>query len=267
MRSARRSFYFLVFFGLLGLLGGGSCSGGSSTTGAAASQSAIAKAVFSDAITSFTLKVVYEVGAEPIVDPLPLGAPTWYIARDSVTALFSTHTARTVTVPATLADMQLIADQGRTTWTSAQLTALGDAQFGSAVSGTAATLGVIFLNGTYEGDTGILGIHITGRPYAFVFKDVVASVGGTAFQQKYIEQATVMHELGHALGLVNNGVPMVAAHEDVTHAHHSSDTNCVMYWAVEGKSTVLSMIGNFSTANRRNVFGTNSLNDGRAYHP
>ena len=245
-----------------------SCTGSKNgTNGGSASQDAIAKAIFSDAVTSFTVKVVYEVGAEPIVDPLPLGAPTWYITRDSVTALFSTHTARTITVPTALADMQLIADQNRATWTSAQLTALGDAHFGSAVAGTAATLGVIFVNGTYEGDTGVLGIHITGRSYAFVFKDVVASVGGTAFQQKYIEQATVVHELGHALGLVNNGVPMVAAHEDAAHAHHSSDTNCVMYWAVESKNTILSMIGNFSAANRRNVFGTNTLNDGRAYHP
>lgn len=230
-------------------------------------QDAIAKALFSDSIASFTVRVVYEVGAEPIVDNLPLGAPTWYITRDSVTALFSTHTARTITVPTALADMLLIADQNRTTWTTAQLTALGDAQFGSAVTGTAATLGVIFVNGTYEGSTTTLGIHITGKSYAFVFKDIVTAVGGTAFQQKYVEQATVVHELGHALGLVNNGVPMVAAHEDATHAHHSSDTNCVMYWAVDSKDSILAMIGNFSAANRRNVFGTNSLNDGRGYHP
>jgi hypothetical protein len=38
----------------------------------------------------------------------------------------------------------------------------------------------------------------------------------------------LMHEVGHMLGLVNNGTPMVAPHEDPDHPQHCDDATCLM---------------------------------------
>jgi len=47
-------------------------------------------------------------------------------------------------------------------------------------------------------------------------------------------QATVLvHEMGHLLGLVNNGVPMVTPHEDPEEAHHDADESCVLHHHVK----------------------------------
>ena len=137
----------------------------------------------------------------------------------------------------------------------------------SVVTGNKATVTVIFLNGLYEGNPKILGVHFSGYGFAFVFKDVVASVGGTAADQRYVEQGTVVHELGHVIGFVNNGVPLTTNYEDSAHLRHSANTNCVMYWTVESANTILGFLTNTILANRMNLFETEVLADGRAYHP
>ena len=53
---------------------------------------------------------------------------------------------------------------------------------------------------------------------------------------KYIEQSTLVHEMGHALGLVNTGLPMDVAHQDTAHGPHCNNPDCVMYWLNEGAS-------------------------------
>ena len=44
-----------------------------------------------------------------------------------------------------------------------------------------------------------------------------------------------IHELGHLLGLVDNGLTMQEDHSDPDHQHHDIDSNCVMYWASDTK--------------------------------
>lgn len=39
------------------------------------------------------------------------------------------------------------------------------------------------------------------------------------------------HEMGHVLGLVDNGAPLESDHEDEEHARHCKDEDCVMYWS------------------------------------
>jgi hypothetical protein len=41
------------------------------------------------------------------------------------------------------------------------------------------------------------------------------------------------HEVGHVLGLVNFGLPMVEDHEDPDHEYHDHNEDCVMHWAFE----------------------------------
>lgn len=244
------------------------CGDDEKNTDGVAEQLAIAQSVFSDVNTNFTVKVFYEVGAAPYTGLIGITAnQTWDITTESYEQLFSSHSGRTVTVPTTTGQMTQIADQAKTTWSYQELLNLGNQLSADLVSGATVTIPVIFLNGTYNGSSSILGIHLTGTHFAFVFKDVVVSVGGGGVSQRYVEQTTVVHEIGHAIGLVNNGVPMVINHEDLAHVHHTTNEDGVMYWAVESTANILTVLADAISGNRLNLFGPESLQDGRNYHP
>jgi hypothetical protein len=51
-----------------------------------------------------------------------------------------------------------------------------------------------------------------------------------------------VHEVGHQLGLVNNGLVMVGNHQDASHGAHDTNDRCIMYWAYEG-SGILDALG------------------------
>jgi len=93
---------------------------------------------------------------------------------------------------------------------------------------------IIFLDGYYIKDgkpeSRILGINLNGTPLLAIFKPVVESASNSKAEQALIEQSTIVHEIGHALGLVNNGVRATSAHHDTEHGAHCTNTKCVMYW-------------------------------------
>ncbi len=244
-----------------------SCTQTSDVSSVALQQS-ITNSIFADAITNFKVNVVYEVGATPYTGNLDLALnDTWSITRDSYAALFQNHVGRTLTIPTMVNQMTQIADQNHLVWTTDELLNLGKMNALTLIVGSQINVSVIFLNGTYQGNSSILGVHFTGNPFVFIFKDVVISAGGTSTDQRYVEQATVVHEIGHAVGLVNNGLPMVSSHEDGAHAKHSIDNQCVMYWSVESSTSILSGLNHFILAGQLNLFAADSLADGRAYHP
>lgn len=245
------------------------CTNSSDKTTNNETQNNQVRQIFSDTNTEFTIKVAFEVGATPNTGAIGLTAnDTWDITKTSYQALFQNHTGRLITVPNTVGAFTQIADQAKTTWTSLELITLGQSVSPAVpVVSNKATVAIIFVNGTYLGNQNILGIHFSGYGFAFVFKDVVTSVGGTSIDQKYVEQGTVVHEIGHVIGLVNNGVPLTSSHEDAAHPRHSSNSNCIMYWTVESSNSILSFLTNNILANRLNLFEVEVLNDARAYHP
>ncbi len=258
--------YWILLAVTISLVLGNGCQ--SSMDNQAAAQWTITKNTFSDSVTEFKLNVFYEVGASPYVGNIGLTTnQTWDITKSSYQALFQNHPGRTVTVPSTLAQMTQIPDVGRSVWSSNTLISLAEQYVPAQVSGTQINMSVIFLNGTFEGNSNILGVHLRGHQFSFVFKDVVVTTGGDSVSQRYVEQATVVHELGHSIGLVDNGLPMAVNHEDSSHTHHTTNSNCVMYWTVDSRSSILASLSNFILANQLNLFGPESLADGRAYHP
>ncbi len=232
-------------------------------------QNSLVRQIFLDSNNEFIVKVVYEVGATPYAGTIGITAnDTWDITQSSYQAIFQNHVGRVITVPKTVGAFTQITDQGKATWTASELIALGmSVSPGQVVTNNKVTVAIIFVNGLYEGNSGILGVHFSGQGFAFVFKDVVTSAGGTAIDQRYVEQATAVHELGHVIGLVNNGVPLTTSYEDPSHPRHSSNSNCVMYWSVESSSAILGFLTNNILANRLNLFEAEVLNDARAYHP
>ena len=230
-------------------------------------QNEISIGVFSDSITDFNLKIFYETGAEPYTGDLNLsGSNVWDITQESYSSFFASHT-RTVSVPKLIGDMQNIEDQNKDSWTFNELKNLGDSLAPQLIDGTTANVSVIFLNGKYKGSDSILGIHLGGTYYSFVFKDIVLSVGGSSKTQFYVEQATVVHEIGHSIGLVNNGLPMKEPHEDIEHSHHTTNEDGVMYWAVESPNEILSLLSGTILDDELNLFGNESISDAENYHP
>lgn len=232
-------------------------------------QVSISRQIFSDLTTEFIVKVVYEVGATPYTGNIGITAnDTWDITKSSFQAVFQNHTGRVITVPSLASGFTQIPDKLKTSWTTSELIALGTSVSpATLVTSNKATVTVIFLNGLFEGNAGTLGVHFSGYGFAFIFKDVIAGVGGTAADQRYVEQATVVHEIGHLIGFVNNGVPLTSSYEDSAHLRHSTNTSCVMYWSVESSTTILSSLTNSILAARLNLFEAEPLNDGRAFHP
>lgn len=243
-------------------------TGAASGTGRTLSQAEIARQVFSPAVTGFSVHAFHEAGAEPYVGRLGLTAnDTWDITTESYRDLFAAHAGRTLSVPSTLEQMQGFPDRGIRSWNIEELTALGDALAPPLVAGDEVHVTILFVNGLFDSNEAILGIHPANRHYAFVFKDVVESVGGDATTQRYVEQATIVHEIGHAIGLVANGVPMVNAHEDTDHPHHTTNRDGVMYWAVESRNGALAFLTDVITGARLSLFGTESLLDAQNFMP
>ena len=231
-------------------------------------QAGIAAANFSPDVTDFSIDVIYEQGAEPYTGTLNLSiSDTWEVTRRSFTDLFQHHAGRSITVPSVLEEMTQIEDNGVTNWTVAELVELGRAVAPALVDGAQVRPAIIFVSGMLGTRDNVLGVHISNTHFAFVFKDIVRDQGGNDTSQKYIEQATVIHEIGHAIGLVNNGVPLASTHEDTERPHHTMNSDGVMYFAVESGNGALEFATNLILGSRTSLFGPESLLDAQSYMP
>lgn len=80
----------------------------------------------------------------------------------------------------------------------------------------------------------VIGIAYRNTAIAIFEKTLQAKTGGLNQASRVkVESGTLMHEMGHLLGLVNSGSPMVKPHEDATHKGHCSNSNCLMYYAIQ----------------------------------
>lgn len=131
-------------------------------------------------------------------------------------------------------------------WTFDELQDLADRTFDRELPGDAIGIHILFVDGHSSSDTSsgvVLGLawastHIA--MFAQTIQDVcAASVLPAALREEQCRQAELsilLHEAGHLLGLVDNGLPMVQPHRDPDpeHGAHDADDGCVMYWAYEG---------------------------------
>ncbi len=80
----------------------------------------------------------------------------------------------------------------------------------------------------------VVGISFRNTAVAIFEKTIQAKSGGLNQPSRVkVESGTLMHEMGHLLGLVNTGSAMVKPHEDAAHKAHCSNTNCLMYYAIQ----------------------------------
>jgi hypothetical protein len=117
----------------------------------------------------------------------------------------------------------------------------------------------------------VLGVSIGGERLIAIFKPVIENTGNdlttTPAQRAFIEETTLIHEIGHAVGLVNAGVPMVEDHEDEEHPGHDVSDECLMYWQNEQSSGALDFVLEqlLGSSDDQILFCEASLNDVDTY--
>lgn len=140
-----------------------------------------------------------------------------------------------------------------------------------------ALLHVLYPSGTYN-STDAAGVTISGTALgpAAIFLDklreVHLPVGGLpALNQppqgvETLERSTLLHEVGHAMGLVDNGLTMTRDHEDrekdPAKGGHSRNPQSVMYWAIDSTKALEQFLLNDKSV--PDSFDTDDLADIRA---
>ncbi len=97
-----------------------------------------------------------------------------------------------------------------------------------------------------DGEGRVLGHTLSGSSLA-MFKDTILDRGGPPFVVEQVEPKVIVHELGHVLGLVDNGLPMQTDRLDHQHGKHDLDPDCLMHWTVSSDRVVDVIQGNAST--------------------
>lgn len=217
------------------------------------------------AITQVILEVDHEPDAAPYVgtDGL-LSSDPWGIFDVNVRALYEGSDIG-VTFPNKLNQMDTLPDLDEAGFTVARILELSrEHRDTPSVDGTA-IVHVLWLDGRFETadgiQNGVIGVSIGSTGIIAMFKPVIRSLGNNDRTRSYGEQATLVHEFGHAVGLVNRALTMSVDHQDVEHGQHCTNPDCIMYWAIEGASGLGNFLGRNLLSEPEVLFDGDCLDD------
>lgn len=240
------------------------CGDGGGTGGGGAQPDT--KSLFGPEIDTIQLEVDYATGAEPYTGDVGSFGDLWGLFESNAEALFAGR-GKTFVVPRTLGEMQAIGDVGPGPYDGDAILAIARDHRDAASGGGVATFYVIWLDGYYEENGAerrdVLGVSLGDTGVIAMFKPVIegTALGPLDAIEKYVEQATLIHEFGHAVGLVDTGVPLASAHHDDEHPAHCTNQDCIMYFQVEGASGVVAFVQQWLTTGDTTLFGAECLGD------
>ncbi len=92
----------------------------------------------------------------------------------------------------------------------------------------------ILITDTYYSTKDILATSYWNTSYV-IFGKTLNDFSGGAGQVSKLRLMTLLlcHEMGHLLGLVNQGTAMVTNHQDVAHGAHCDNMNCLMNFGIQ----------------------------------
>ena len=132
-------------------------------------------------------------------------------------------------------------------YTLAELTALAEQSRTHVPAANEALVHLVYVDGHYVEDTAtarVLGFAQGHGRVVMFRRSIDAGCDSIAFPRiketvcDLAEASVLVHEVGHILGLVNNGVPTVANHQDTANGAHCSNVDCIMYYTVDGSSFI-----------------------------
>ena len=210
------------------------------------------------------VEIDYMTGMEPYVDNVG-EKPIWEFYRNNVSALL--HGAKTLAVPMSLASMQEIPAQKKN-YSVEDIYAVSRTYRNEPTDdGTTLSIYIVFLDGYLLEDgvvnNGVIGLSIGNTAVIAVFKPLIQQAQGGDTVRTFIEQSVVIHETGHTLGLVNNGIDLTSEHQDEANGAHCKNSKCVMYYLNEGAKDLLEFTQNGFTIDEV-LFGDECLQDASA---
>jgi len=111
----------------------------------------------------------------------------------------------------------------------------------------------LFVDADYAANSGnskILGIAYGNSSMVIFEKTIRDNSGGIGLPSTATLETTVAcHEMGHILGLVNNGSSMVSNHQE--QGHHCNNTNCLMYYNVETTDVIANLLNGVPTLDNK----------------
>jgi hypothetical protein len=203
-----------------------------------------ATGAFDPAITKVIIEIDYEAGQEPYTGNIIGFGNTFDPTVANINRLFANK--KQLTIPTTTAQMESIGSVNDEQLTGADILTLASLHRTQKDTADTKTYYVVFVSGFYTDGSGthtnVLGVSLGGSSVVAMFKDVIRGTQSitTPNTERYVEQSTLIHEIAHAIGLVDNGVAMAAPHKDDPHGAHCTNPDCVMYWLNEGASDATS---------------------------
>lgn len=120
----------------------------------------------------------------------------------------------------------------RTAWSGADLRAAAEQHRTQRSTADTVAIHLLYVRGRFAQEDA-LGVARNASEVALFpdrWRETLGQLLGGARQ---VEEAVVVHELGHLLGLVNLTYRSAIDHEDPEHPGHSSNQGSVMHWAIE----------------------------------
>jgi hypothetical protein len=225
------------------------------------------------ATKKLVVDVIYESGQAPYTNLTIQGSPLWQLTEENIAALYlGRKVIPELVIPKELTQMKEISVQNKKSWTAQDLINLAQEHRTGQSSEELSHFVVLFVAGYFNNGsqdfTNTIGISLGGTTIVAIFKDVVKTMDtglGNPLVPKYLEQATVIHELGHALGLVDNGLPMHEPHKDPENGPHCENQKCVMYWMNEGHQNLRQFVIRMINEGSVIMFDEQCLNDTRKF--
>ena len=225
---------------------------------------------FSSEINEILFEVDYMTGMAPYTGNGLDGKPVWNLFINNVSALF--NDTNTITAPIATSDMEEVS-AGNTNYTSTEILALAEQHRNQPLKNESIlSIYILFLDGYFEEDDSanqnILGVSIGSTGVIAIFKPAITdNTFPSDFVRSFTEQSVLIHEAGHAIGLVNNGITPQSAHHDEEHGAHCTNDDCIMYWTHEGAKELIDFIVFKNPSSETILFGQECLNDSWAQLP
>lgn len=217
--------------------------------------------IYSKSTTTLRIEIDYQANAEPYSGTL-VAQDVWELFRANVAKLFP---GKTLELPTQKSQWEQLGDISGSSFTAQQILDIAAAHRGLKNSSGQATFYFVFLDGNYHDGkmvrTDVLGVAIGTTGVIAMFKPVIKGASAFPAIQKFVEQTTLIHELGHAIGLVDNGVAQVVAHKDAPNGAHCSNSKCVMYYANEGAAAAVQFAQRYLSTGNEVIFDTDCQND------
>ncbi|MDX1591988.1 MAG: hypothetical protein R3283_08495 [Balneolaceae bacterium] len=167
---------------------------------------------------NLTLQVQYMEGYEPNTEAL-----------DNLESFLAERLNKTTI---TILEPESIPAGGQSSYTAAEVRSLEDNYRTEYTDEGNLAAYLLILDGEFSTQN-VLGIAYYNTSMALFGETIAGSSDGIGQPSKSVIETIVMqHEVGHIIGLVNNGVEMQSQHQDEENGAHCDVDSCLMYFAV-----------------------------------